>query len=368
MSTERSYVTEPGYVIAAAMLLSVLDIIAVSLRFLARIRQRDALRIDDWLVLLATILVTAIAIEVTYGVSQGAVAYPTQIPPDFAGDPLELTTPQISLVYKIQWAFDLMLPLALGSVKTSFLFFYLRIFLVNRRSLAGYLLGGLITLVILWSLSFFFASLFQCRLNFWALWGSTSDIVNNCTQTMQLVLAVCITGVITDTAIICAPIPLVWQLKLSTAKKISIVAIFLLGSITIVASLLRLVMMARLVVLGFTPDEDGLLVVTEYLYWGIVECGVGVLAACLPTLQSLFRHWSLAPVMTSIKSFFSTISTPSEYAKFRGTSNMTGHPDHVPLSRDDTQPRSSRSAAGTSARATDIEAYPMEHTRAHDLV
>lgn len=105
-----------------------------------------------------------------------------------------------------------MLPLALGSVKTSFLFFYLRIFLVNRRSLAGYLLGGLITLVILWSLSFFFASLFQCRLNFWALWGSTSDIVNNCTQTMQLVLAVCITGVITDTAIICAPIPLVSNL------------------------------------------------------------------------------------------------------------------------------------------------------------
>lgn len=55
MSKERSYVTEPGYVIAAAMLLSVLDIIAVSLRFLARIRQRDALRIDDWLVLLATV-------------------------------------------------------------------------------------------------------------------------------------------------------------------------------------------------------------------------------------------------------------------------------------------------------------------------
>lgn len=45
---------------------------------------------------------TAIAIETTYGVSQGAVAYPTEIPADFDGDPLEITTPQIALVYKVR--------------------------------------------------------------------------------------------------------------------------------------------------------------------------------------------------------------------------------------------------------------------------
>lgn len=106
-----------------------------------------------------------------------------------------------------------MLPLALGCVKASFLFFYLRIFVVNRKSLASYLLGGLIVLVTLWSVAFFIAALFQCGTNFWAIWGSTMDLVQNCTETMQLVLAVCITGFITDIAIILAPIPLVRNLR-----------------------------------------------------------------------------------------------------------------------------------------------------------
>lgn len=296
MPAQRTYVTEPGYVIAAAMFLSALDIIAVILRFWTRTRQREALKADDWLILPATILVTAIAIETTYGVSQGAVAYPTEIPADFDGDPLEITTPQIALVYKIQWAFDLMLPLALGCIKASFLFFYLRIFVVNRKSLASYILGGLIVLVTLSSISFFFASLFQCRLNFWALWGSSLDIVNNCVETMHLVLAICIIGFITDVAIICAPIPLIWRLHLSTGKKLSIFAVFLLGSVTVVASMVRLINMSRLVAYGFSADEDGILVVTEYLYWGIVESGVGVFAACLPTLQFLLRNWSWKPL------------------------------------------------------------------------
>ena len=103
---------------------------------------------------------------------------------------------------------DLLLALALGSLMTSSLFFYPRIFAVNKRSLTSYLMR-LILLVTLWSITLFFASLFQCRLNFWAIWGSTVDSLNNCIETMELVLAVCIIGVITDIAIICAPIPLV---------------------------------------------------------------------------------------------------------------------------------------------------------------
>jgi hypothetical protein len=230
MAIKRIYVTQPGYFVVVAMLLPLLAIISVALRFWARTKQREALRIDDWLVIPATMLVTGIGIMTTYGVSQKAVAYPTVIPPDFTGSPLEISTPQITLVYKLQWAFDVMLPLALGCVKASFLCFYLRIFMVNRRSLASYLLGGLTVLVTLWAVAFFFASLFQCGVSFWAIWGSTLDIVENCTQTMQLVLAVCITGFVTDVAIILAPIPLIWQLHLSTAKKISIAAVFLLGA------------------------------------------------------------------------------------------------------------------------------------------
>lgn len=42
-----------------------------------------------------------IGIMTTYGVAEESVAYPTEMPPDFTGNPLEVTTPQITLVYKV---------------------------------------------------------------------------------------------------------------------------------------------------------------------------------------------------------------------------------------------------------------------------
>lgn len=119
MDVQRMYVTRPGFFVSAAMLLPLLDVIAVVLRFRARTKQREALKLDDWLMIPATvccpfrvlllhylirvqILVMAIGITTTYGVSKEAIAHPTEIPPDFTGSPLELVTPQITLVYKVR--------------------------------------------------------------------------------------------------------------------------------------------------------------------------------------------------------------------------------------------------------------------------
>ncbi|KAH8156209.1 hypothetical protein CIB48_g12038 [Xylaria polymorpha] len=288
----RYYITEPGYVIAAAILISVLDIVAVSLRFWARKKQKEKLKADDWLLIPSIILVTAIGISITFGVAKRSIAYPTEIPPDFNGNPLDITTPQITLIYKA------------------------------------------------------------------TLWGTTTGIVENCVDTMHLVLSVCITGFILDLIIITTPIPLVWQLNLSLPKKISIVGVFLLGSVSIVASLLRLINLARLVAQGFTGD--GLLVVTQYLYWGLVESGVAILAACLPTLQFLIRKHSWEPTIRATKNILS----------FKGSSNWSrsGYTEEVsaqsreqieiaPLSQFDTNPRTSNSTTKLPSRES---AYPME--------
>ncbi|KAI1169854.1 hypothetical protein F4777DRAFT_571610 [Nemania sp. FL0916] len=348
----RYYITEPGYVITAAILISLLDIVAVSLRFFARKKQKEKLKADDWLMIPSIILVTAIGISITYGVAKRSIAYPTEIPPDFNGDPLDITTPQITLIYKIQWAFDLMLPVAFGCIKSSFLLFYRRIFVVNRKSAINYLLTGLIIIVVLSSAGFFFASLFQCRLKFSTLWGTTSGIVENCVDTMHLVLSVCITGFILDIIIITTPIPLVWRLNLSLAKKISIVGVFLLGSVSIVASLLRLINLAKLVAQGFSGD--GLLVVTQYLYWGVVESGVAIIAACLPTLQFLIRKHSWEPTIEAMKNIFS-VKSSSSWSKSGFTED--GHTrsrdviEIVPFSQSDTNPGTSISATKPSGES-----------------
>ncbi|KAI0967859.1 plasma membrane protein Pth11-like protein [Xylaria arbuscula] len=315
MPTEQEYFQTPGHAVAVAVILPLLGSVALTLRFWVRTKQRQKLKMDDWLTIPALLLTWGISVAVIYGVSQHSVGYRTEVPPDWNGSPFDLKTRQITIIYKIQWAYGLMLPLALGCIKASFLFFYLRIFAVGKESGNFRLITGLIILVATWALAFFFAALFECRLNFWAIWGSTSDILMQCTLIEHIVLALCISDFITDLIIIVIPIPLIWRLNLSTGNKIAVSGVFLLGSITIVASLVRLILMVGIVQVGFDPNADGNLIVTEYLYWGIVETGIGVVAACLPTLQFLFRGWKWDSIVRSTKNLLKSGFSGSSYAR-----------------------------------------------------
>jgi hypothetical protein len=102
-----------------------------------------------------------------------------------------------------------MLPLALGCIKASFLFFYLRIFAVGRNSGTFRMITGLIILVITWAFAFFLTALFEYRLDSSAIWGSASDILMQCTLIENIVLALCISDFISDLMIICISILLV---------------------------------------------------------------------------------------------------------------------------------------------------------------
>lgn len=143
-----------------------------------------------------------------------------------------------------------MLILTLGCIKASFLFFYMRIFSV-QKTLSYVLLVSLISLVGLWTVAFLVTTIFQCKLQVEALWGSVEDLMTKCFDTLHLILSLCITDFATDVFIIIFPIPLVnpftypdppfgilfltpqeiWQLKLSTGKKIATSFVFLLGSV-----------------------------------------------------------------------------------------------------------------------------------------
>ncbi|KAI1501576.1 hypothetical protein F5X99DRAFT_382350 [Biscogniauxia marginata] len=287
MDADQKYYETSGHVITAGIALSILDIIVLTLRFWIRRNKNQGLKADDWLILLATISTVAIGISMVYGASQEALGYRTKIPSAFTGNSFDIMTDQLTMTSKIEFAFALLLPLTLGFVKASFLFFYMRIFVVDKKGLKNILLVGLIAFVSLWAIAFILATLFGCKLDVAAHWGSTHDLETKCVGSMQVVLVLCITDFLVDLVIICIPIPLVWRLNLSMRNKIAICAVFLLGSVTVAASLTRLIVEARAVAIGFAPGSDSVLVITEYIYWGFVECAAAILAACLPTLQAL---------------------------------------------------------------------------------
>ncbi|KAI0403838.1 hypothetical protein F4802DRAFT_271826 [Xylaria palmicola] len=298
MAFDKGYWCTPAHVIAAAIGLFILDITFVTLRFVARKKQRQTLKVDDWIVIPATLFTLGISICMVYGVSQKAIGYPYEIPPEAEGNGLLVTTRQISLAGQIQWSYYLILPLALGCTKMSFLFFYRRVFAINRTGATNIFLVGMIVFIIMWSTAFFLTSLFQCKLYFSAAWTSPIAQLEHCISQPKIALALTITDFITDIIILVTPIPLIWQLNLKPTKKIAVTAVFLLGAVAVAVSLLRLVMTARLVIFGFDPDTDAILLITSIQYWGLVESGVAVFAACLPTLWILIKGWSWGSVAT----------------------------------------------------------------------
>ncbi|KAI0157915.1 hypothetical protein GGR52DRAFT_576885 [Hypoxylon sp. FL1284] len=319
MRDGQQYYMRAGHTVAVAIALIIVDIIAVGLRFWTRRVQRNPPRADDWLMIPATIVTIGIGIDQLYGVSRKGLGYWTEIPPGYTGSEEDLVTPQIVARAHVEFAYSLMLPVALGCLKTSFLFFYMRVFAIQKRSATYKFLVGFIVFVVVWAVTFFFATLFECRLDFDAIWSSHNDFQRRCTQTVPLVFTLCTTDFVTDVAIMIIPIPLILRLNLSTSKKVGVCSMFLLGGGTLVASLIRFIMMLGSFFRNFDMTSDNILGVTACIYWGMVECGVGVFAACLPTIQHLFRIWVWEPAVSSTKTLFgsrgSQTSQSSEYNK-----------------------------------------------------
>ena len=131
-------------------------------------------------------------------------------------------------LYQVEWAFQMMQVLALGCVKLSFLFFYRRIFVNRSSSWFGKIIAALIVIVVMWTVSFFFALLFACKGNWSAWWGSVLDLATKCVQTLQLELALVVSDFIVDVLIMIVPIPMVR----SPDRITSFVLIFRYGAFT----------------------------------------------------------------------------------------------------------------------------------------
>ncbi|KAI0532350.1 hypothetical protein GGR58DRAFT_490582 [Xylaria digitata] len=318
---DHGYFQTPGHVIAAGIGLSVLDIISVLLRFAARKKQKQPLKADDWLLVPATLFTLGIGVAMVYGVSMRALAYPYVLPPDSPEDAFSAKSEQISIEGAIQWAYTLLLPLALGCTKLSFLLFYRRIFAVSRLGKTSIFLIGMAVLVFLWMWAFFFVFLFLCRLNFWALWTTARAILDHCLSDTGPNFALAITDVITDVVILVTPIPLIWRLNLTLGKKIGISAVFLFGSITFAASLTRLILTARILEVGYSPNADPILLVTSFIYWGMVESGIAVFVACLPTLWIFSKGSSWTPLLDVVKSIANSSVTNIQLLRTRRSKN-----------------------------------------------
>ncbi len=109
---------------------------------------------------------------------------------------------------QVFWAVELMQVLALSFVKLSCMFFYRRVFRAGGSKLFDIAMFTIVAIIIIWTISFFFAFLFMCGTNFDYLWTSLANEAK-CAKTMMLQNGYAISDVITDFLVLLFPMPLV---------------------------------------------------------------------------------------------------------------------------------------------------------------
>ncbi|KAI1076112.1 hypothetical protein F5B20DRAFT_594319 [Whalleya microplaca] len=304
LSTSEGGITPPS-VIAVGAVLPGLAAIAVALRIYVRVvRTRVSLGVEDWLIILSFVLTLGLGLMMIIGSAMGGLSQPT---PQGTGPKgfLTATNDAEILTEKIFWVFNIVQCFAFGAAKLSVLFFYRRVFCGHVFNMLSW---AMIAIVVVWTFGFFFAILFRCGTRFWALWAPLKFLLANCYASTPMFQAFSISDVITDVFILAIP---TMRLQMTLSKKLAVCSVFLLGAVAVAAGVARLVIFIQQTNNPY-QNADGIGHLTTEIYWSMLEMGISVVAACLPTIWPLASNVSLESMVHTIRSMLSLESlTPS---------------------------------------------------------
>ncbi|KAF1955639.1 hypothetical protein CC80DRAFT_415320 [Byssothecium circinans] len=320
----------PSMVVLVTAVMLFLDFVAVILRFLSRRIRIQRCKADDWLCLAALVWLPVKRTALT------------------------TSNEQVILVAKLQYIFVVISIPTLGFIKLSVLCLYRRIFVTdttNVQNLHNMLYIFLLSLTAIWATGFCLAFMFACRGHFSAWWTSAISLITNCVNTLELLFSFAISDFLTDAIVILLPIPLViadqWEqilkLHLPMRKKLAVLMMFLLGTLAMASSLIRMiwVIWARKAGFDISLDQNReyldpflsgfhfcilkqlhihstvmlillVVLITTMLFWSMLEINLGIVAICLPTLRPIFQHKSVESVINSVRGRVSIKSRSNE--------------------------------------------------------
>lgn len=166
---------------------------------------------------------------------------------------------------------------ALVCTKVSILLLYHRLFPGKRLQWACVVVGAF---TVAYSVTAVMTNIFQC-VPVESNWDTT--VPRHCVSLGSELVAVSSLNVVTDAAILCLPMPIIWRLKTSFRRKLQLSSMFLLGIFVVVVSIIRVTYVSGV------SFSDGFWVNTFPSMWSVVESCVAIVAACLPCLRPVFN-------------------------------------------------------------------------------
>ena len=191
---------------------------------------------------------------------------------------------------QFEYAQEIIFPLQLACAKLSILFFYRRVLCPTTGGFFHWATLSVIVITTFWGIIFFFCFAFECGNRFYLIWNGPMFINGEVCLGMSIEAGLSISDFILDVIILILPIRRIFTLQMPLGKKLLVAAAFALAGLTIFASFMRALVM-RAILAGVSNDfvgSDEAMVNSTGLYWGLLESGMSVVVACLPSLQYLF--------------------------------------------------------------------------------
>lgn len=206
----------PSSLIATGALFAAISIALTALRFWVRLSySHTAIGLDDWLIVVATIVVCALDATQIVDTVKGSLSVNSANPS------------AVTVGRHIDYAQVVVEKLAYGSIKLSFLFFYRRIFGVwttFRR-----VNNALIVLIVVWTVVYTLGEVFQCGTRPQVQWDETEIADQVCMNHGGFLVSFAVTDVITDVMVISLPLFYIGRLQMGREQRWATCAVFLLG-------------------------------------------------------------------------------------------------------------------------------------------
>ena len=255
------------------------------------------------------------------------------------------------MCYQIEFAFELTYAILITMIKISILLFYRRIFPAETIG-ARYRLVWWIILVwsVLWSISVFFSATFQCLPSSYYWTKVTMKTHGTCLNITALLISTAVLNIVTDVGILILPMPIVWRLQIQNPQKVAVSSIFLLGGFVCMASIIRACYLSQVI------PQDPLWTNVNGGIWSVIEPGVGIVGACLPTMGAILRK---ACSLQSVRQTFMALTTSVRFSNKAGRSDLEkGH------SAGSSVPTHNSSITDRSIRKASSAGYSMHESNA----
>ncbi|KAF2735643.1 hypothetical protein EJ04DRAFT_563154 [Polyplosphaeria fusca] len=253
-----------GIVIA----LTITSTLSIVLRFVGKRIKQTKFCYEDVLIIAAQVVIYGLAVVTLLEVILGNAGHRA------AEDPAKV--PQaLKILIPVQCLYGASLAL----IKISICVFYNRIFDSRRFHIASW---TVIILVLAWASGAILHALLECRPLAFA-WNSGIDGGHCASDRIKPWVVIGALDVVIDFMILCLPLPMLWNLRVSLADRIALFCIFGAGISTMIISVLRVEALKRVSFNDVTFSGSNALI------WSFLEPSVGVTVACAPFFRPIFH-------------------------------------------------------------------------------